>query len=282
MEQQQRITCPQCGKSGPYRPEMAGKKLRCKCGNVIQVPAGGPTPVARQALEDEPIRLEPIAPARKPKAAPVEDGDEYDMKEPEPELNRSVQRPADVVAYRSAPAEEEKPAPAAPTYPTFMRPKTYTADNTEEQSQLIKIVIILAIVVSVVGGAVFAIKYFGGSHSAAATGATQLGEDADIQEKMQDEYYKEVHAWFQEDGTRIMGPWSQQQALSQADRWKDMGAKNVYAFGTRMSMVAVIELPDDAASRKKLFEWQASWHREHFEKVWSDMGQKYLMIRLGI
>jgi hypothetical protein len=251
---------------------MAGKKLRCKCGNVIQVPA-----------EEEPLRLEPIAPAQKRNPAAENDEDEYDVKEPAPELNREVQRPPDVVAYRSAPVEaEEKPAPAAPTYPTFMRPKTYTADAGAEQSQLIKAVILLAVAIGLVGGAVFAIKYFHGAHSTAGGGATQLGEDADIQAKLDGEYHKEVHDWFQEDNERILGPWSQQQALSQADRWKEMGAKNVYAFGTRLSMVAVIELPDDPASRKKLFDWQAQWHREHFEKVWSDMGQKYLMIRLGI
>jgi hypothetical protein len=272
MEQPQRITCNKCGKSGPYRPEMAGKKLRCKCGNVIHVPA-----------EEEPLQLEPIAPARKAKPAAVDEGDEYDVKAPAPELNRSVQRPPDVVAYRSAPAEAEaKPAPSAPTYPTFARPKTYTADTGAQQAQLIKVVVLLAIGVSLVGGAVFAIQYFHGSHSTTGPGATQLGEDGDIQAKLDSEYHKEVHEWFQEDNERILGPWSQQQALSQADRWKDMGAKTVYAFGTRVSMVAVIELPDDPASRKKLFDWQTQWHRNHFEKVWSDMGQKYLMIRLPI
>jgi hypothetical protein len=109
----------------------------------------------------------------------------------------------------------------------------------------------------------------------------QLGEDADIEAKMDDEYHKEVHAWFQEDSSRLMGPWTQTQALSQADRWQQQGAKQVLAFGSRMSMVAVIELPDDPAKRKPIFDWQAQWHRDHFVKVWPDVGQKYLMIRLG-
>jgi hypothetical protein len=34
--------------------------------------------------------------------------------------------------------------------------------------------------------------------------------------------------------------------------------------------------------RKQIFDWQAQWHREHFQKVWADGGQKYLMIRLGL
>ena len=138
-------------------------------------------------------------------------------------------------------------------------------------------VIIFAVIAAVVGGSIFGIRMLKG------TGPTgpQLGEDADIQAKIDGEYNKEIHAWFQEDGTRIMGPWTQSQALSQADRWKEMGAKQTLAFGSRMSMVAVIELPDDPAKRKALFDWQAQWHASHLVKVWTDVGQKYLMIRLG-
>jgi hypothetical protein len=277
MEQQDRITCPQCGRSGPYRPEMAGRRLKCKCGHVIQVPAAD-TPDT-----EEPIHLDPIAPAVR--AAMVEeqrDEDEYDVAEPAPEPNRNVERPEDVIAYQSAPAEQEPPTkPMAPAFPAFTKPKTYSAGEGADQSQLIRLVVILAIVVAAIGGAVFGIRYVAGSHSASA-GPGLPGEDADIEGKMQDEYCKEVHAWFQEDGSRMMGPWTQQQALSQVGRWQDMGAKQVFAFGSRLSTVAVIELPDDPAKRKQLFDWQAQWHGQHFEKIWPDVGQKYLMIRLGI
>lgn len=275
MEQQDRITCPQCGRSGPYRAEMAGRKLKCKCGNVMQIPA------ANTEDTEEPIKLDPIAPAMRAARA-EEQGDEYDVAEPAPEPNRNVQRPADVIAYRSAPAEKEPPTkPMAPAFPTFMKPKTYSAGEGADQSQLVRLVIILAIVVAVIGGAIFGIRYVAGSHSASARAALP-GEDADIQAKMQDEYYKEVHAWFQQDGSRMLGPWTQQQALSQVERWQDMGAKQVLAFGSRLSTVAVIELPDDPAKRKQIFDWQAQWHADHFEKIWTDVGQKYLMIRLGI
>ena len=57
--QPQRIVCPACGRSGPYRPELAGKRLKCKCGGTIQVPAAsGP-----EDQSEEPLRPEPIAPA---------------------------------------------------------------------------------------------------------------------------------------------------------------------------------------------------------------------------
>ena len=35
----QRIECPQCGKKYRWKPQLAGKKVRCKCSAVITVPA---------------------------------------------------------------------------------------------------------------------------------------------------------------------------------------------------------------------------------------------------
>jgi hypothetical protein len=162
-------------------------------------------------------------------------------------------------------------------YPTMSRPKTQ--DGGEEKSGLLRMVLLVGVLGLLIAGAIVGIKKFGGSHRPAGP---QLGEDADIEEKIQDEYNKDVHAWFQEDHTRILGPWSESQALGQADRWQQQGAKRVLAFGARLSMLVVIELPDDPAQRKQLFDWQADWHGRHMQKIWTDVGQKYLMIRLGI
>jgi hypothetical protein len=261
--QPDRIVCPNCGRSGPNKPELAGRRLRCKCGGVIEMPK------IVEPEEEEPLQPEPV------EEAPSDDA-LYDVKD-EQAANRNVRRPPDVVAYR-AQAEPEEPAePPPPAYPSF-RPKTYASDSGHEQSQLIKLVVIIALIAVVIGGSIFGIRMMRGSGPT----SPQLGEDADIEAKMQDEYYKEIHAWFQEDSNRIMGPWTQSQALNQADRWQQMGAKQVLAFGSRMSLVAVIVLPDDPAKRKQLFDWQAQWHREHMQRVWTDVGQKYLMIRLGV
>jgi len=267
-----RIVCPSCKRSGPYRPELAGKRLKCKCGGTIEVPA------ASTAEDDEPLHIEPVRPAAAasmPAEQPENPDDGYDIREDDIP-KRPVERPADVVSYRTATSEApEEPAPQ--TYPTFARPKTYGRNVEAEQSQLVKLVILLVVIVGIIAGSIFGIKMLKGS---GPTGP-QLGEDQDIEAKLSDEYHKEIHAWFQEDSSRIMGPWTQSQALSQADRWQQDGAKQVIAFGSRMSMVAVIELPDDPAKRKALFDWQAQWHRDHFQKVWGDVGQKYLMIRVG-
>jgi hypothetical protein len=39
---QGKFACSQCGKSYKWKPELAGKKVKCKCGNVMQVPAADP------------------------------------------------------------------------------------------------------------------------------------------------------------------------------------------------------------------------------------------------
>lgn len=263
-----RIVCLSCGRSGPYRPELAGKRLKCKCGGVIQVPAAGPA----EAESDEPLRVEPIA------TGATEDPDAgYDIREPDEPVKQARKRPPDVVAYRTG-AAASPPAEAAPeAYPTYPRPKTYSSNTAAEKSQLIRMAILFVVIGLVIGGSIFGIRMLKGS----GPSTPQLGEDADIEAKINDEYHKEVHAWFQEDSSRLLGPWTQSQALSQADRWQQQGAKQVLAFGSRLSMVAVIELPDDPAKRKPIFDWQAQWHRDHFAKVWPDVGQKYLMIRLG-
>src|SRR5436190_18637605 len=43
------IVCPSCGKRYAYKPELAGKRVKCKCGGVISVPAPPPAAVADSA-----------------------------------------------------------------------------------------------------------------------------------------------------------------------------------------------------------------------------------------
>jgi len=246
-----KIVCTACGRTARYRPELAGKQVRCKCGHIISVP---------KTLE-EPLGHAPVS----SEAAP---DDLYDIRE-EP---KTVKTPS--------PAADDSPLPRAPApsmYPTSSRPKT--PDAGQERSGLLRWVIVVVILAAVIAGAIVGIRKFGGSHHPAGP---QLAEEADIEQKIADEYSKDVHAWFEEDHSRILGPWSESQALAQADRWHEQGAKRVLAFGARLSMVVVIELPDDPAQRKQIFDWQADWHGRHDQKVWTDVGQKYLMIRLGV
>ncbi|MGD0460958.1 MAG: hypothetical protein ABSB74_00575 [Tepidisphaeraceae bacterium] len=264
-----KIVCTACGRTARYRPELAGKQVKCKCGHIISVPKH---PAEAHGAGDlsEPLRPEPLA-------AEGASDELYEIREePKPTKPRGVAAP---VAAQS-PATSDSPLPRAPApgmYQTSSRPKI--PDSGQEKSGLLRLVMVVGILAAMIVGAVVGIKKFGGPRHAAGP---QLGEDADIEEKIHDEYSKDVRAWFQEDHSRILGPWSETQALGQADRWQHQGAKRVLAFGARLSMIVVIELPDDPAGRKQIFDWQADWHSRHMQKVWTDVGQKYLMIRLGV
>jgi hypothetical protein len=244
----QKVVCDACGKAGAWRPEFAGKRIKCKCGHVIQVPAAAPAPVedpnandAYGLSEDQP------APVRKlPTLAPISN--------PSPTIIQSA-------------AQSKKTA--------------NDAAKAEEKAKFVKVAILLAALVLVIGGAIAGIKILS-SHGQKASAGPQLGEDADVEEMLADQTHMEIHAWFQEDPHRIAGPWTPSQALGFADRWQAMGAKQVITFGSSMTTFLAIELPTEPEKRKPLFAWQAQWHSEHFQKVWTDVGQKYLLIRIGV
>lgn len=71
-----RFACPSCGRSYRWKPELAGRTAKCKCGGAIRVPAEAPD-VAAEAFEAPaaPVRapvppaLSPPAPARSPATA---------------------------------------------------------------------------------------------------------------------------------------------------------------------------------------------------------------------
>ena len=40
--EQGKFSCDKCGKSYKWKPELAGKKVKCKCGNIMAAPAEEP------------------------------------------------------------------------------------------------------------------------------------------------------------------------------------------------------------------------------------------------
>jgi hypothetical protein len=154
-----------------------------------------------------------------------------------------------------------------------------TVEATARKSRAARVAIIVTVLVAIIGLPAVGIGWWQ-SHQAPVK--PLKGEDKDIQMKLEKEPHQEVHSWFQQDPNRVLGPWTKAQALDTADQWKKQGAKQVIAFGTHISTVAVIELPDNPLERKGLFDWEESWNQQHDQKVWPDVGQKYLLIQLGI
>jgi hypothetical protein len=67
-----RITCEGCGKTYAWKPELAGKRVKCKCGHAIQVPQSQQLPAQN---EDDMYDLAPseeqVKPKRPPSAIPA-------------------------------------------------------------------------------------------------------------------------------------------------------------------------------------------------------------------
>src|SRR5438552_6678520 len=134
------IVCPSCNKSYRWKSELAGKRVKCKCGTNIDVP---------QALPDEPdedhvydmVDAEP-PPAPKPPVMPAR-----------PAVAASPKR----AATKAAPARGAGSFIAPPTIgPVKMRKQESDASGTK------KLIVIGVFAVFFVVGAVLGMKFLGG------------------------------------------------------------------------------------------------------------------------
>ena len=301
------MVCPSCGRKGRWRPEFAGRRIKCPCGHAMTAPeeALHPAAVAGESLPGSGRALRPARPAApaapspkrpetvaalepptEPEAVESEDGGGTSPVEAEADdtgLYDIVEDNYPARPVRPPAAEGDDTPAAAPVVaaaiPTpFKRPP---AAPKEELDDRVKKWLILGgpVLLVVVTAAVIGIRLLTGGGSA-ATAAAQKGEDADVEVMIRDQYGKEIHDWMQENPTRLVQGMTPSQAISQADLWRRWGAKRVMAFGAVMTTALAIELPDDPAQRKTLFDWQAQWHSEMRMKVWTDEGQKWLLIRM--
>jgi hypothetical protein len=245
------IFCPGCGTKYAWKPQLRGKRVKCKCGESF-------------------LALDPAT-------AETEDG--FDIVGDAPAAAATPQPPP--VASRGARGTVVDPAQFAAVYPTHRARIQQDAPDEDESSGSKKMLVPILVLVLVVGGAV------GGGIMLSRRGAadrptgTQLGEDPNVVAMINEQTATEITEWLKNPRNMVMGQ-ATNQALNRAQQWYGMGAKKVFAFGGGMTMSLGIELPDDPAQRKQLFDWQANWHSEMFEKVQTDVGQKYLLIKMRI
>src|SRR5215204_1969425 len=95
-----KFSCASCGREFRWKPELAGKKAKCKCGAVVTVPATAPTAApAPAAVEHDPFDMADLAEAATPP----------------PQFRSPPPAPATVVA---APQQVACPVCNAPAIPT--------------------------------------------------------------------------------------------------------------------------------------------------------------------
>jgi hypothetical protein len=110
-----KFPCTSCGKTYTWKPELAGKKAKCKCGNVMMVPAAPPAPPEE---EDGLYDLAPADEPPKPKVKPRVPLAPLPAKGPAPPSRSPVAAPVAAVAaatarspmlaYQRGPTQREK------------------------------------------------------------------------------------------------------------------------------------------------------------------------------
>jgi hypothetical protein len=159
--------------------------------------------------------------------------------------------------------------------PAPHRPPRVTEDRAGQLSQvMIAVAAMLVLLASVIGGRLLW-NHFNKP-------VNYLGDDGKVAELIDDSGATEIHAWFAADSTRLAGGMTAGQATALADSLQHMGAKQVLAFGSRMTRVLAIELPDDSDQRKALFARENDYEIQHDEKPSKDVGQHYLLMNLGL
>ncbi|HWB54814.1 MAG TPA: hypothetical protein VG722_11500 [Tepidisphaeraceae bacterium] len=157
--------------------------------------------------------------------------------------------------------------------------RTSEASANDEQSTVIKQAILFAVLLLVLIGAIYGLRHL---KSSSAITAPSLGDDAHIQKMIDEENGTEAREWLDQVPGRMLSGMTISQAKRQIDNWYNMGAAKVYAFGGMMTLSVAIELPKDPAKRQALFAWVNNWNAKQFVKRVSDVGQKYLLVHLGI
>jgi hypothetical protein len=304
---QSKFACPSCGRQFTWKPELAGRSAKCKCGATVKIPAQ-PTSAAPQAK-----RAAPSAGATAPQGDGGNPLDGYDFiaaaAAAAPVADAGLRCPScggamlpgavicvscgfnlktgkRMSTVMGGPdADAAVPAAAtvsgAPAFPGVPGRGSKRAEKSgPDVGGILKLVLIPVLLIAVVGGAVFGYRKLAGEKD---TGPS-LGDDKHVRQMMKDDGATELKQWLAEGKTRMVTGMTREQADGLADRLYGMGAIKVYAFGGVATMSIAIELPPEKDKRDKIFEWYKKKYEEHTsaaERV-QDVGQKYLLVHTGL
>ena len=269
-----RFTCTHCGKEYHWKPQFAGRQVRCLCGQVMVAPANlaGSNEAAKEAGADE-----DTCPSC---SGPLPAGQTLCDK-CRAELLTSLMSGAALA--ESAPA----PAPALQSVavpPSLLYPTPHTLLQ-EEPDAVLPIVmkyaglgLLLLVLGAILGGVIV-------SRSTAPpprSTAPALGEDALVDALIRDQGASELRQWIKESQLHSLMGMTPEKADRIAQDLYRMGARQVLAFGPAISASLAIELPQDPAKRRALFDWVIGWHESQAlnQPRPRDVGQKYLLVRM--
>lgn len=282
------FSCPACNRSFTWKPELAGKKAKCTCGNNLTVPAEPPEDLVDMA--PEPATPQTPAPQEATSAGPQRATCPSCGQSLEPKAilcfacgynlrtgGKTAAQTSTPVATPATPAPARAPArtrqPSAPTpYPMSHRPTQ--EEPTGSTTKYVILGSVLLLVAMGVGGWII----FKGTGGADAN-KPKLGDDAKVEAMIADDYPKDVTEWVEANSARMLGKMNPQQAKSMEQQLKKMGAVQVLAFGPGVLCLCIaVELPPNPAQRQAIFDW----HNEGTITPTKDVGQRYLLHDIGI
>lgn len=130
--------CPSCGKTFKVGEDLAGKRAKCNCGQVFQIPAPAQPPPAQPT----PMQPAPTQPASTQGPADSSFGNWLDeeLKEPAPET------PSEYAVQTTEPVTRRPTAPPSPTPRTYVpEPRTTRSGRDEEGGGLMGWIVFILI-----------------------------------------------------------------------------------------------------------------------------------------
>jgi hypothetical protein len=291
------FSCDSCGKQYPWKAELAGKKAKCKCGALLNIPAQ--PQVARSPARAAVAVAVPVdesqgyrCPACKNELNPgtaicVNCG--YDLRTGE-YVNTQVDTGDDGAEAEAVPTPKKKkklaaPAktgkPSATAWVGVTKSKREKASETEkDNSRTMKQVIIALVLCVVVVGVIFGGKFVFSKMGSKGPQVKLPGDDSEAMRMLEENQPMEAAAFIESHKSRMIGTqWTQAKALAKIKQWYEMGAVKIWVPSDGLiARQVIIELPQDKEKRHELLQMGARMEDETGQKVAKDVGQKYVIV----
>jgi len=281
------IQCPRCQTEYPWNPDVAGQRLKCKCGEMIDMPALAPKAEVDELydLADEPAKasqhgIADLQSAATAAAVAVDQSRQFAC----PYCGEKLDAGSTMCVFCGSNLEGALPETTTRTVSTAMqsappvsaRPVVMRELTETEKSGTFRLIILCAMAMVVVAMVIVFIK-----HRLPASPAKDpflRPADAAIVEKVQQG--AEARQWLKSDDGHTLSGMLHKQAVFKVDQLYDLGAKRVIVLGGGSSLA--IELPSESAKRKALFDWQKKWNTDNNFKLPVDEGQRWMEIQMHL
>jgi len=280
------IQCPACQKEYPWKPDLAGKRVKCKCGELIDVPVAAPKAEVDELYDlAEPIEtpghpILDLQSAATTAAVAVDNSRQF----PCPYCGQNLDPGSTMCVFCGSSLEGTVPEAAPRAVPTAIqaappvasRPVVMREPEPEETVSKTKLAILALVAIAIVIAAIVFVRHR--TRTSTSTDPILKPADAAIFDKTKQG--AEAREWLKADEAHTLTGLLHKQAVFRVDQIYDLGAKSVFVVGGGSSLA--IELPSESAKRKAIFDWQKKWNTENNFPVVSDDGQRWMEIQMHL